>query len=308
MNGKTRKYFNTLIIEPTNRCNLMCPICPTGSNINEKLKGDMTFQQFKNIINSTKHFLKFVNLWGYGEPFLAPDIMKMINYTGENDIKVNVHTNGNVLNKKTMDQFKENHKVAISFSVDGLTRESYSYYRRGGNLKKVLDNLSYLVNLKRKHNLCNLEITWQFLINKGNEHEAENASEFARKIGVDYFKQKTINVNEKHPDYNDFIPRSSKYKRKKETIISTKSCIFIDPGMPNVFWDGDVLPCCRYYKKNNYMGNVFKKDLIKIWDSKVYRKFRDDHKKGTNKLCNRNCGFSKKSVIYINEKNFTLRS
>lgn len=288
------KYFKSLMIEPTNICNLHCPACPTGSGYyNSKPRGAMSFRRFRNIIDVAKDFLEYINLWGFGEPFLAPDIMQMIDYAGRNNILINIHTNGNALTKKMMNQFKKNYRLNITFSIDGLTQKTYSYYRKGGNFKKALDNLFYTINLKRKYNLANTRINWQFLVMKINEHQILAVRKLAKEIGIDTLRLKTISIDKNHPQYNSFIPKNKKYRRLKKKNKNSVDCFFINPGTPNITWDGYVSPCCIDYLREYIMGNVFKENLLNIWNDKKYRKFRDDYMKGTNKKCNDECRFNK---------------
>ncbi|MFH1822292.1 MAG: hypothetical protein ABH830_01175, partial [Patescibacteria group bacterium] len=64
MQRKKKKYFQSLMIEPTNICNYRCPVCLTGENYDKRIKGNMSFNQFRKIIKPAKGFLKSVNLWG----------------------------------------------------------------------------------------------------------------------------------------------------------------------------------------------------------------------------------------------------
>jgi radical SAM protein with 4Fe4S-binding SPASM domain len=298
------EYFKHLMIEPTNVCNLRCPVCPAGSGYDKSPKGFMDFPRFKTIIDTTKNFLESIYLWNFGEPFLAPDIMGMIDYVGKNSISMETHTNGNVLTKKMMDQFKKNYKLNISFSIDGLSQKTYGYYRVGGNLKNVLDNLSYLVNLKKKYNLYNLMIIWQFLIMKTNEHEVPQVYQAAKKIGVDKLRIKVIGVSKKHSRYNDFVPQNKNY-RQRQSRVADSPCCFIDPGRPTITWNGNVVPCCYDFFKKYIIGNAFKENILNIWNSEKYRKFRDDYRKGINDFCNNTkCKIIQKSKIYIQEFNF----
>jgi len=295
------KYFKGLMIEPTNICNLRCPICITGNGLNGAPKGTMKFSHFKVIIDQVKNFLENILLWGWGEPFLAPDIMKMIDYADKNDILTTIHTNGTVLNKKMMGQFKKNYRLNISFSIDGITQKSYAYYRKGGNLKKVFKNLSYLVNLKEKYNLFNLRIIWQFLIMKTNEHAILKAQKLAESIGVDKFLLKTIGIAKTHHRYDDFIPANKKLRRERrgEKKQTNQNCSFIKPGRPVVSWQGDIYPCCQDFWGEYKMGNAFEDKLLDIWNSKKYADFRENYIKGVNALCNNQCHLDKKN-IYIN--------
>lgn len=292
------------MIEPTNICNYRCPVCLTGGNYDKRARGNMKFSQFRKIIKPIKDSLKSINLWGFGEPFLAPDIIKMIDYLGKSDIFINIHTNGSVLTRKVMNRFKNNHKILLTFSIDGLTQKTYGHYRRGGNLNKVMDNLSYLTGLKRKYNLFNLQTIWQFIVMKPNEHEVDRVERAARKIGVDRLRFKTISVNRRHSSYNDLIPSDEKYRREGKKILNKNNCVFLFPGIPNVSWDGNVVPCCHDYLYDFVMGNAIKENIIDIWNSRQYKKFRSDYKKGINSLCNEKCKFTKKSRIYTEEIKF----
>jgi len=304
MKSMTNKCFKRLMIEPTNICNLHCPICITGNGLNRTPKGSMKFSHFKAIIDQVKNFVKEILLWGWGEPFLAPDIMKMIDYAGKNDIFIMIHTNGMVLNKKIMDRFKKNYRLNISFSIDGITQKNYAYYRKGGNLKRVFKNLSYLVNLKEKSNLFNLYIIWQFLITKTNEHEIPAAQKFAKNIGVDEFKLKTIGIGKDHHRYDDFIPANRNLRRKEEKKQTDQDCLFVNPGCPTISWQGDIYPCCQDFWGEYKMGNAFKDKLLDVWNNKKYIEFRNKLKNGTNYLCNNRCRYKPSSRVYIKEFNF----
>lgn len=282
--------FKNLMIEPTNNCNLTCPVCSTGSGEDKRKKGFMKLEQFKKIIDPNKNFLDFLQLSGYGEPFLSPYLRDMIKFAGENNIYSGIFTNGLVLNKKVVDIFKKNYRLKITFSIDGIKPSSYSYYRKDGNFKKALNNLCYLVDFKKKNNLSNLEIIWQFLIMKTNENEIKDAKKMADKLEVDQFKLKTISIYKKHPKYSQFVPRNKEYQRKKSIV---KNCVFITPGMPFILWNGDVAPCCVGYKRDYVMGNVFEKSLSDIWRSEKYKKFRKRHKKGANNICNKGCRYNR---------------
>ena len=134
-----------------------------------------------------------------------------------------------------------------------------------------------------------------------NEHEIPAVYQLAKNMEVDWLRLKTISICESHPKYNDFVASNKNFRRIRS---KTKECHFIDPGMPFVLWNGDVIPCCADYRKQYLMGNVFKKNLLDIWDSKKYRRFRDEHKNGTNYLCGNRCRYKHASKIYVKEFNF----
>jgi len=304
-----KSLFNFLMIETTNICNLSCSFCASGrGSDSQRPKGAMTFNQFKNLINQIRNNVSEINILGYGEPFLTPDIAKMIKYLGKNNLKLITFTNGTILTPDIINAVKENKEIEISFSVDGISQKTYSQMRRGGNLRQVLQNISKLAKFKRQNKLNNLKLIWQFLVTRINEKEINKLSNVAKKIGVDILRLKTLNINKSDPDYKNLIPRNSDYHREKSNSLDVKRCSFISPGMPAITWQGDVKPCCFFFYRDKYMGNAFKENLFDIWNSKEYRIFRDNYLNGKNEICNNQCHLSKHKNIYIKEINFeTLR-
>ncbi|MDD2387948.1 MAG: hypothetical protein PHP52_14330, partial [Bacteroidales bacterium] len=51
---KKEDFPKNLTIEPTNTCNLNCPLCPTGLNSLNRDKRDMTLDEYKSIIEQAK--------------------------------------------------------------------------------------------------------------------------------------------------------------------------------------------------------------------------------------------------------------
>src|SRR3990167_11371438 len=66
--GIVLDYPSTIMIEPTNFCNLRCPACPTGSGKMNRTKRNMSYDEFKKIIDQCRHHAKDVILLNFGEP------------------------------------------------------------------------------------------------------------------------------------------------------------------------------------------------------------------------------------------------
>ena len=69
-------------------------------------------------------------------------------------------------------------------SVDGATQEVYEKYRVGGDIEKVFNNMKRLMEAKKRHN-SKLNVVWNFLVMKQNEHQMDMARGRAKEIGVD---------------------------------------------------------------------------------------------------------------------------
>ena len=75
-------YLPTKIsIETGNICNLRCPLCPTNDEEHSDVsKAFMTIDTFRTVFDKIKPFVKTIDLFNWGEPFLNKDIASMIAY------------------------------------------------------------------------------------------------------------------------------------------------------------------------------------------------------------------------------------
>ena len=64
-----KNYPSILMFEPTNLCNLKCPLCPTGNNSLKATKGYLEFENYKKVIDQIGKYLLNLTLWNFGEPF-----------------------------------------------------------------------------------------------------------------------------------------------------------------------------------------------------------------------------------------------
>src|SRR5579883_2934405 len=69
-----------LVIEPTNHCNLSCPLCPAGRDNKGHERGMMKLEDFKAIIDEVGEYLFEIDLYDFGESLLNPRIYEMIEY------------------------------------------------------------------------------------------------------------------------------------------------------------------------------------------------------------------------------------
>ena len=87
--------FKKIYIETTNICNLSCNFCPKTSR---KL-GFMGIESFNEIINKIKGYTNHIYLHLMGEPFLNKNLETFLKIAKEADLKVNITTNGTLINR-----------------------------------------------------------------------------------------------------------------------------------------------------------------------------------------------------------------
>jgi len=123
------------MIEPTNYCNLKCPLCPTGAGLIRREKAAMSFEDFKKILDNLGNQIIHLRLWNWGEPLLNKELPKMIKYAKSKNIYVNTSTNSSFLNKENVRELTNSGLDHLIVSLDGASEETYSLYRKNGNFK-----------------------------------------------------------------------------------------------------------------------------------------------------------------------------
>lgn len=286
-------YPPIIMIEPTNYCNLKCPLCPSGADQLSRERGYMSYDLFKKIVDDVAQHSFMLILWNQGEPFLNPDFCKMMEYANAKKMFLMVSTNANVMPeaKNIIDSGVDR----VIISLDGATQDTYNKYRVNGSLQKVLDNVKKLIDEKKKKQTKVPHIIWQFLVMKHNEHEIEQIKQLAKDLQVDECSLKTVQIYTK--DDIDFLPENPKYRRYKlngnnfEIKYKLKNRCYRIWNQPVINWNGEVAVCC-FDKDNMFkIGNVKNESFIKIWNSDNFMNFRKAILKNRSKfeIC-RNCG------------------
>mgnify|MGYP000270511372 CR=1 FL=1 len=171
-----------ITIEPTNACNLLCPICETGANILEREEANMTLDEFQVIMNKLGPYTNTLMYYFMGEPFLNKHSYEMIRYAKDIGIPfITTCTNGDPVNPEKLiicglDE--------VNFQIGGMTQETHEIYRINSNLERVLTALKETIRLKKERN-SKIRVIAGFIVMKHNEHEIENFQNHMAELGVD---------------------------------------------------------------------------------------------------------------------------
>jgi radical SAM protein with 4Fe4S-binding SPASM domain len=262
-------------VELTNRCNLNCPECVTGSGEMIRRKGDMDLDFYKRIITELKPSLLNVNLYFQGEPMLHPQFFSFISKS--EGIHTSVSTNGSFLSVENSERIMTSGLNEIIVSIDGFDQEVYSKYRLNGDFYKVKEGIENLVAVRNRIG-ARVKIILQFLVNRMNEHQIHAITCYASDLNIN-LKLKSMQVNSKE-DIPLWIPVSKKYSRYKKEgdNYSLKNSL---PNRcarlwfnPVITWDGKVIPCCFDKNGEHVMGDLNHESFEEIWFGTRYMLFR----------------------------------
>lgn len=272
--------FPTLFqIEPTNQCNLRCPMCYTAAD--NRSRDSMTFEKFRQVIDQIGDYTLLLQLWGWGEPFMNKDFCKMIRYAKMKGMKIITSTNGHFLRSENdIDELIDSKLDVLMFALDGLNAETYEKYRRQGDFDRTITALKLLIRRKKERHAPFPLINLRMLVTRDNETQADQMIAFGEEVGADVLTFKTLwNIN-MNANIENLLPENPTYRRAQygedgEVVRIPNSCRRAWNN-PVVYRDGTIVPC--YFHSGDYsMGNIFsggRLGFCRAWFGWKYTKMR----------------------------------
>jgi MoaA/NifB/PqqE/SkfB family radical SAM enzyme len=295
------------------RCNLRCSFCTErGPGMDERYE-DLSLDDFIHMSEGL-NWASIVQLWGWGEPFLNPHYPAIFDYVTKNypGIEINISTNGTLLDEAWQRKLLEFGNISVNVSINAATRNSYRritgkdlFARLGENLRlfrmmreeyrgraRVLFSVSFVVideNLQEMADFIDLagdfgadHVQFMDLMHITSSAPAISAAPHgaavrerlaealaraaARGIGVGSFLPYAENDYLALDRYGNGAPVSV-----DGACLQVKPCY--EPWKTMlVCSDGTATLCCR---SGVVTGNLLKSGLDAVWNSDVYRYYRE---------------------------------
>ena len=210
-------------IEISSRCNAACPMC-SRNELGGTTKPDLKQDDWKKDFIPKVFDKRFKNLRNvlfcgtHGDPAVVPHSLDAVEYLKTNfNTTIEFFSNASTRNKdwwyelgkllqgeindeNSLAKHYRNHDIGI-FSIDGL-EDTNHIYRRQTHWNIIMENAEAFIRAGGR-------ARWDFLIFKHNEHQIQEASELATKMGFKQFRiRKTARFNysptgpDKWPVYN----------------------------------------------------------------------------------------------------------
>ncbi len=280
--GRTRAYGGPVscAVEPTNICNLRCPLCAAGAGLLTRPRGFMDPADFERIIVALPRSVTTLYLWGQGEPFLAPGFLDMARLASRRGLRIITSTNGHFLERP--EEIASSGLDVLIVSLDGTDEETYSAYRVGGDFGRVVEGIGAVTGAVRRRGRGPV-VEVQCVVNRANEESREQLRTLARGAGVQRVVFKTLQAASMDGG-EAFLPRDPKLSRYRKTrdgsletdcAMGTSSrCLRLYHSL-QVDWQGNVVPCCFDKNSEFIMGNLLEAPFGEIWNGERYRSFRE---------------------------------
>lgn len=183
MLGNSRWSFDVDIV---GRCNLSCPSCPVGNMSDIAPPGGyMKPELLDKIVSkavSECHVTNF-SLYNWTEPFIHPDLSKMVRIVKNHNIGCDLSTNLNI--GKKIEETVSAEPNTIKISVSGFDQNSYGYTHRDGTIETVKSNMIRLSEAKRNTN-SSTRIIVVFHRYLNNQDDELKMRAFAESLGFDF--------------------------------------------------------------------------------------------------------------------------
>jgi radical SAM protein with 4Fe4S-binding SPASM domain len=234
---------------------------------------------YKKIIDELHPELVWLILYFQGEPFLNKSFLEFVKYAASKNLYTATSSNAHYFTDEMAKATVESGLDRLIISIDGTNQETYSKYRKGGQLNKVIEGTENLLKWKKELGVQTPHIIWQFIAFKHNEHQIPEIKKLAKEIGVDELGIKTAQIYD-YQTSNEFIPENEDLSRysKTETGYQIKNkllnqCWRMWRGSV-ITWDGLVVPCCFDKDATHRFGNITKQSFKSVWSGEQYNNFR----------------------------------
>ena len=257
-------------IEPSSACNLRCQHCPTGTNYKKTDRSIMKMDVFERILAQLKGFKNIFDCFLYlgGEPLLNANLASMCRRVKEETsiVQVSFNTNGMLINEQVCQDLAGSNIDRIGVSIDGRSPEENNAIRRGSNYDTVVANINTMISYMPSTVIA-IDST---VIKRPNDSDKP---EVPHSLNRDFPNIcKSVSYAMVWPGFKK--DKSMLTNLKTETLKPDMFCIMPFTNMV-IRANGDVILCCYDILGEHVIGNIFKKDLMSIWNSGAYQKLRN---------------------------------
>lgn len=288
------KKYKKVYLEITNVCNLTCDFCPET-----KRKAEfMSEAAFKQILEQVKPFTDYIYLHVKGEPLLHPDLGRFLDISYEKGFKVNITTNGTLIDKVADMLIGKPAVRQINFSlhsVDGnqkvIAKDDYIDSILNFSIRAIAES-NIIISLR----LWNLEEA--LLTEDQRKRNVDIICKIEEKFKLPYKIQGNLSENKALKLWDRvYLNQDYEFKwpdLKEEDNVSKGSCF----GLRNqiaILVNGTVVPCCLDGEGIINLGNIHECNFSDI----INTKRAEDIRLGfcnhivVEELC-RKCGYRKR--------------
>jgi len=272
--SKLRKIYDyyrfrpdSIIIEPTNKCNLTCTVCFRSLPEREPVpEGLMDIALFEDILAKCKGSVNTVSLYFRGESLLHPQIVRFIELCKANEFLVSLSTNGLLLGPDLMEQLICAGLDKITIDYDEIIGGDYAAIRNTDKAAVVLEKILMLNALKKKLQRRSPEIIIK-AVNRG--HDPETIAAFIKRLEGAGIAGKA-QVSDCFPWPNGRMRPELPHRLRSRP----KVCDMFYQEI-TVTYQGNILACSYDYREDFVIGHISDyRSVADVYREPSYRLFK----------------------------------
>lgn len=247
----------------------------------------------------------YLSLTGDGEPLLNKQLPRMIAHATAAGSRVNIVTDGTLLDAGRAYALVQAGLAKLKVSIDAAEPDVYAKVRAGGELEKVLRNISQLLAMRDANRKPGPMVEFQFVLFR------DNVDQLCKLIELCHARLPNVEPNLRSvastiplgdPDALAELRRARLLAESygfRRTVGSLDSAIVqltrdLQGAPCYVPWyacflstDGEVYPCPHHSIRGTSVGNVFQEPFAEIWNGPRMRAFRSRlrEKRCADKVC-----------------------
>ncbi len=257
-------------IEPTNKCNLRCSMCPRKDQT--RAEGEIDAALVSKLADEiSRHAPAEVRLHKDGEPLLAPHIFDFIE-----DIKIrapstllNMDTNALKLDEEKAEKLLDSRLDVLLFSVNAATADTYKKVRGSSKYDQVIANIERFLELRAERGYVWPGIKVQLIVMTDTRNEIGLFKEQWGDKEVDVLLIPAINWGGHRPEVGSLM----------ELPLRRYPCTFLFNSF-SINWDGKVSFCNVDFDHMGIIGDVNQQSIEEVWKSPEFESYRMLHKQG----------------------------
>ncbi len=266
-----KKKFKKIYIEITNICNLSCPFC----KVDKRKKEYMKLADFNFILDRITEYTDYIYLHIKGEPLMHPNINEIIDLANQKNFKVNITTNGTLI-----DMLYNKNIRQINYSMQSMS-----------DIETIRNTIIKLKDFIKDTNIYLSLRLWS--------DESKSNYELMKMLIEEFDSLKTFNdiQDKKKIDHNIFLSIENEFEwpdLDNDYENNYGYCYGLKDHI-GILVDGTVVPCCLDHNGDISLGNIYSRDLSDILSSNRATKIIDGfrNRNVSEELCKK-CNFKDK--------------
>lgn len=306
----------------TNRCNLQCQYCAVSSTKNAP--GDLSFENWKSIIDELARIKVFQLVISGGEPFLRKDLLAILKHIAQYPFRIAINTNATLIQENIATHLGRSRRLNyVQVSLDGPDAACHDRIRGKGSFKQLLAGIRmlrrydipfYFFVVVHQKNRKRMGDIIRFAIDSGAYRVAfspivpqGSALSHLKELMLSFEEEKSVEAELRHlkrtnpqlvggtliqafewMDQISQIAAEEKPDREANCITSCGGSISECAIRP----DGEVIPCDRLWEYT--VGNVKEVSFQNIWmHGEGFKKFRERYQRRVDSFAEcRNCRYT----------------